>query len=781
MWALAIALAALTVYGVAANGILAQPIWSEAGLRRFAWFTAGYWILALVARRYLAAVVCAVAVVYACAAVGVQAVGAAAIVVAASFGVGSRLGASGAVQAIALGLGCYAVLTGWLVRFPVDTTALYAVLVGAGVTLGAGKLRDALRGIRLGAAPFAVTLPLYVACVHLLAALFPEASSDGLAMHLTVPAWVAAHGSWHFDVDRFSWALMPMAGDWAHTVAYLLGGEAAARLLNFAMLVVLAALVYSLVRRVAGTTAALLAAALWLSTPVAYLATGSLFVENFWTLMACAAVAAVADYRENGNPRSLMVAGALGGFALSGKLLALPVVGVAAVAALIEVLRRPRRGALAGLALLAVLGLPPYVGAWVKTGNPVFPTFNSLFASPLFAGNLPFGMPRYPAALRWDLLYDATFNSAKYLEGHKGSLGLHYLLLLPLSLLLLRRRAPWLILFALVTSLIAIVSVFSAMGYLRYIYPALALLCVVFGWTLDEMARVDRRMRMVSLAAVATVIVGNTYLFSTATPYTRDFALPMSGAAEYLRQAAPIRQLVTRLNDVAPGEPVAFFDDDQVAGLRGRAYTASWRTWTFERVLDAAKSPGDVLRELRNRGIRHAISLSARAPVAARHPAAQGLLRACGRVEAESGAFATWRIDTSCEHADRLYFDEAPVATPGANDDFRPFVHYYGQWVHDRQFAEAGSHTLTYTYIAGDWVQLRFQGRRVRVVYTAAANRGTASVVLDGRVVASLDQHSPQTQWQAEAVYDAGSEGMHTLRLELTGGGYLDVDGFVVE
>ena len=235
------------------------------------------------------------------------------------------------------------------------------------------------------------------------------------------------------------------------------------------------------------------------------------------------------------------------------------------------------------------------------------------------------------------------------------------------------------------------------------------------------------------------------------------------------------------LNDAAADEPVAFFDDDQVAGLRGRAYTASWRTWTFDRALEAAKSPGDVLQQLQSRGIRYAVAPSARAPIAARHAAAQGLLRVCGRVEKESGLFAAWRIDTICEDVDRRYFDDAPVAPPGGHDDTGPFVRYEGQWLHDRQFAEAGGHTVTYTNVAGDWVQFRFQGRRVRVVYTAASNRGSARVILDSRVVAALDQHSQETRWQAEAVYDTGSEGVHTLRLQLAGGGYLDVDRFVVE
>ena len=44
--------------------------------------------------------------------------------------------------------------------------------------------------------------------LHLLAALSPESSADGLAMHLVIPEWIAYHHAWSFDVERLAWAVM---------------------------------------------------------------------------------------------------------------------------------------------------------------------------------------------------------------------------------------------------------------------------------------------------------------------------------------------------------------------------------------------------------------------------------------------------------------------------------------------------------------------------------------------------------------------------------------------
>jgi hypothetical protein len=192
------------------------------------------------------------------------------------------------------------------------------------------------------------------------------------------------------------------------------------------------------------------------------------------------------------------------------------------------------------------------------------------------------------------------------------------------------------------------------------------------------------------------------------------------------------------------------------------------------------------LQLLGRRGITRAIGPSPTAWFAAPHAAAQGLLRMCGQVEQISGSFALWALTSDCPGVqDAKYFSDAPAAPPGDYDDTSYYARYYGHWIHDRQFADAAGHTLTYSAGPGDYVELRFTGRRVRVVYTAAANRAAGAVTLDGNQAAPLDQHSAETRWQAAAVYEAGNSGTHVLRIQHNGGTaretYLDIDRFIVE
>jgi hypothetical protein len=787
VWLLLTALLALAVYGISANGLLLQPIWSDAGLRRLLWFSAVYWILALAARRRFPTFLIASAILYSIWTLGLLAVGGLALLLAGAWGIGLRLLPNGGILSGALGLAAYALITGALAHLPINTPALYLILAAAGIATGARRLASALRELpRIHASPW-LALPLYPACIHLLAALFPEASSDGLAMHLTVPAWVAAHRQWSFDPEQFSWALMPMSGDWAHTAAYLLGGEPVARLLNFAMLAMLASLVYSLARRAAARETSLIVTALFLSTPVAYLVTGSLFIENFWTLMACGALAAILHFRETGERRYLPAAGLFAGAAVSAKLLAIPVVGMAALVGLVAVAKRKPpawRHAAVAAALALAIGAPPYLEAFLKTGNPVFPMYNTVFRSPLFATDIVMADPRYPPAPLPRFLWDATFHSTKYLDGHNGSLGFHYWLLLPLTLLCLRRKTPYLVPICLSISLVWILLVTGTYSYLRYLYPSLALLSVAFVLPLETMTH-----RKVIHALSVLVVLANTYFLSAGTWYTRDLTLPpwKPQREQYLDEAAPLRALVDYFNRTAYGEPVAFLDEDQVAGLAGPAYSASWHTWLFRHALDAARTPGEVMQALRTRGIRQIAAPSSKAWFAPPHPAAWGLLSVCGEPTAENGKFAAYLIRPECGklsagELDRRYLEEAPFAPPGEHQDISTYVRYRGHWLHDRQFVRASGHTLTYTRTQGDSVQFRFQGKRVRVTYTAAANRGTAQVILDGKPAGTLRQTAAETRWQSEAFFDAEAGGPHTLELRHAGDGlFIDVDRFLVE
>ena len=201
-------------------------------------------------------------------------------------------------------------------------------------------------GERLGCAAL-----LFVLITHWFAMLKPEASADGLSMHLAIPANIAANHVMTFDPGRMLWAVMPMGADFTYSIVYLLGGEMAARLLNFAILLVLLGLLHAAVRRWVSPGVAWLLVALFATTPMVQLVTGSLFVENLLTAFLLGMMTALWRFGESGERRFLYLAAALGGTAMATKFGAIAFLVPALVCAAVEVWRRRKQsGARWGLA-----------------------------------------------------------------------------------------------------------------------------------------------------------------------------------------------------------------------------------------------------------------------------------------------------------------------------------------------------------------------------------------------------------------------------------------------
>ena len=129
----------------------------------------------------------------------------------------------------------------------------------------------------------------------------PEASADGLSMHLAIPANIAANHAMTFDPGRYVWAVMPMGADFTYSIVYLLGGEMASRLLNFTILLVLLGLLYAALRRWVSPGLAWLLVTLFATTPMVQLVTGSLFVENLLAAMIFGAMMAIWSFGESGR------------------------------------------------------------------------------------------------------------------------------------------------------------------------------------------------------------------------------------------------------------------------------------------------------------------------------------------------------------------------------------------------------------------------------------------------------------------------------------------------
>jgi len=767
----------VAVYGIVHEGLFSQTVWNEAGVHRFRLYAEIFWVIAGLMIWWRPSWLGPVAgfILVGCTAWywGLAAPLAAIYFLASSWLVGRRVASRASPPlALLLGLAVWIFLISLAVHFPINTRLLYAVALAVPFIFGWHELGAAARSWRWPTATRvqAVTLAvlLFILVAQWLVALMPEVSSDGLGMHLAAPMAIAHDRLWKFDYQNFVWALMPMGADWAYTAAYLLGGqpagEGAAKMLNFALLAVVTLMIRNTARRWVPETKANLAAALFASTPLVQLVTGSLFVENVWAAMILGGILSLIE-------GELVWAGILLGTGLAVKIGTSAYLAPAIVVGAVIAFRRKKapHAALA-LMLLVVLAAPTYVTAWLKTGNPVYPFLNQIFRAPSFDVTAPFEDTRYREPLRWRTIYDVTFRTDKYYEAQKGGMGFQYFLLLIPAAFFARRRDNRLLL---AVGLAAAILTLKLQPNVRYLYPALPLFSIGLAET-----------------PVGWALVGVTALNVGFLPasgwYDKDFAaFRREERAAYLREYAPQRELTEYLNRNATGEPAAYFEGDLTAGLLGQPYTDTWHSYAYWLELGESQDANQLISVFRRRKIRYVI-----APVSGEsdYPAARELfLRWTTPPMAMAGDLAVYGIRDAPKSLPRPArpFDAAPVP-PGDYDDFSHSIEYEGVWASGR-YPMASGGTLTYSRERDDTAGLSFKGDGVEYWYTGAFNRGIAQVLIDGRERARVDLYTPKIRWQQKTALHGLGQGLHTIEVHVlhekssrSSDYFVDLDKFVV-
>ena len=697
-----------------------------------------------------------------------------------------------------LGASVYIFIMTFAARLPVNYWWVYAMVLALPLAVNFSDLRRTVPSIlraparvelrtwsERGSAAFLA----FILLTHWFAMLKPEASADGLSMHLAIPANIAANHILTYGPARIVWAVMPMGADFTYTIVYLMGGEMAARLLNFCFLLVLMRLLHTTVRRFVSPGGALFLTALFASTPLVQLVTGSLFVENLLASLLLASVTAVWLYGETGTGTLLFVAAAAGGAAMATKFGAIAFLVPTLLCAAVEVWRRrasatPSRWLLA-LALLFVAAAPPYAIAWAKTGNPLFPFVNETFHSSLISPHAQIQDERFRRPLTWNTPYDLTFRTQRFYEGQDGTFGFQYLFLAPLGLLGLlvapRRQAV----IAAAVSLTACVLIFNSEPNARYLYPALPLLTVPFaalcGW-----ASVHHRMLARSMIAIAVIAGGiNIYFLAGSSYYHKDLYGPFTNAQRenYLGITAPIRKVIAWFNRAHPRAPVLLTQDSYIAGLEGEAYENHWHQRnTLEQIL-RAQNIDDMRRTLDAWHVRYLIARKPTYTSYARPLALRQVLDQCTIAEYTFDEFYVARLQPSCRSAANEPVDPLVTVGPGQYDDFEPAILLRGDWDRSDQFEQASDHTVSFTDIAGAEVRFAFEGRTLDYVFTKAPNRGIAAITIDGIDKGRIDLYAPAAEWQSRARYESLGPGRHMLVIRVTGesrpaasGKFVDVD-----
>jgi uncharacterized repeat protein (TIGR02543 family) len=110
------------------------------------------------------------------------------------------------------------------------------------------------------------------------------------------------------------------------------------------------------------------------------------------------------------------------------------------------------------------------------------------------------------------------------------------------------------------------------------------------------------------------------------------------------------------------------------------------------------------------------------------------------------------------------------IATPvilstGVYDEFDPAFSYEGRWLTMESVTGPYADTLHYSYGMGESVQVVFTGQQVKLTYLAAPTAGIVDVYIDGVKVITIDQYSPNWDWQTTWTSELLSVGDHSLRV----------------
>ncbi len=811
LWATLAGLLAITVFSLFSRHLFQQEIWTETGRQHLGVYAGIYalWTLALRFFRTGIAVgaTLALALLYSMAVTGPPASIAILFVLFCCGVLGLALMPSQHPEDIAIaivaGLAIVVYIAGLAVHVRVNFWWTYLLFLtgiaavcwrrsmraASGVCWHAAKLRPGERVL--------IEILGFVLCAHLLVVLKPEVSSDGLAMHLVIAAQVSHYGLWDFNFRHVSWAVMPMAGDWAFTVAYLLGGEAAARLMNYATLLMTASLLYGIICKFASRTIAYISILLFVSSPLVQLVTGSLFVENVWTAFLIGGLAALIRFHETRKPVFMIASASLLGSACASKYGSLAFTIPAFLLGILELHRAGRRRlAVAAFGILVLFAAPPYVTAYVKTGNPVYPFMNTIFKSPWFDARTAFVDHRFQHPLCFDTLRQITFNTAQYLESQNGGLGFHYFLLVPLALLTMAKRWPYAAWIALAVGAIGFGLTFSTQANIRYCYPAAALMSIIIAAGFARLAEVHRPLYRAVLIISAGLIMLNLWFLPASGWYHKDFLINVlfnkNATESYLKESAPSRILIGDLNRLAPGEPVVLLETNAYAGLYATAYTNTWHHSEFVRSLSKIHSDIDCLRLMNGLRVHWFIAPAVESGTPIREEWMQSFLTEYTRPERTVDRFYLARLKTEYEGVDGIRRAEAApkrieTVKRGTYDDFNRSIVFKGQWTRDRQFKSAYNTSLTYSDHPGDSSQLTFRGTEVRYMYTKANNRGIAEVFIDGRKKGAIDLYSSDVRWQQVTTYNGLPIGTHVLEIRVSSrknaastGNFVDLDGITI-
>lgn len=526
-----------------------------------------------------------------------------------------------------VGIGIYAVLVSFMALIPINYPITYYLILFIPILVWFRELKilflpliDIHRIVseRISRYWFSSFGVFLLSLIYLSIALLPEFGHDAQTHHLRVPSYMFDHHLWNFNGAEHYGAVLPLNGNWIFSIVYMVGGESGVRLMNLVICGIITLYIGIFVNRWHLKNMYSISFLFFLSMPVTYLVTTSLFIENPLTLFITAAFYSFILYFDKLDKCFLYISAFLLGVSMGTKVQTVFIVFSLSLALLsdrhILLILKQSKGLLRGVGisilLFMAIGIIPYVVAYMKTGNPLFPYYNAIFKSPYHDMNKSFNPAFWREGINFETLKKITFFSEKYIEGQIGSAGWYFFILFPficLSSFLYRKKQAF---FFGVTAVIFIITVFQFQSYLRYIYPVYPLLIVFIVQGIGRLREESKIVGNIVYTISWILIFLNVMFLPAANFWYRDFNFsalfsPIDRKS-LIYERAPYRQAVDYINTIEKSNiNVCIAMTPLIWELKARPFNANVFSHPFSNAFYYADTEEKMLKLIKQNSIHY--------------------------------------------------------------------------------------------------------------------------------------------------------------------------------
>lgn len=405
-----------------------------------------------------------------------------------------------------------------------------------------------------------------------LSAYLPRIYSDDLSYHLLLPFDLLNYKKSRLDIATQAFTLSPWGGDILHSLLMVLTNKETSLLFNIFWLFITSWSIFKLSLYLnLSKNLSSLTTCLFISIPYTSYLTGAMNTESI-TPGIIVTMYLVVRFLKFNSLKDYIVFCIISGFFLSMKISNLLI--FAPIFILFIFYNYSKKYFLKRLILIFPIFLyqcgSSYFYSYLISGNPFFPMLNNIFKSEYFRLE-NYNNPIWNLPIKWNLIWDITFNTNNYLSSYPGAFGILLIAFIgSIPFILLDKESR--IIF--IVALSSFILVFYQVQYLRYVFPIIALLTPVLISNLKNNKFISYYL-IIAIFLQILLIPSASWSFNNS--YFKKFFL--SPDDDFLKSFLVEKNLVNYFNNISSNSDILLLTDRSKPFLAlspGKIISPSW-------------------------------------------------------------------------------------------------------------------------------------------------------------------------------------------------------------